>query len=157
MDFNLESRREIIKVEKMTSLESAPPDEPALDAPPPEFEERWTGSCVFENEWQSFRTRKDRTLELTSAPHTHPNPGRYIVAVKVIDIFGNDTMTLVPVKDLRDAVGLEHRRRPGEEVARVRSGGGGRHLRRAAASRTRRQLRLGHRHSATRLAVAGAR
>ena len=24
-------------------------------------------------------------------------PGRYTVAVKVIDIFGNDTMTLVPV------------------------------------------------------------
>ena len=24
-------------------------------------------------------------------------PGRYIIAVKVIDIFGNDTMTLVPV------------------------------------------------------------
>ena len=157
MDFNLESRREIIKVEKTTGLESAPPGELTLDAPPPEFEERWTGSYVIENEWQSFRTRKDRNLELKSAPHTYPKPGRYTVAVKVIDIFGNDTMTLVPVKDLRDAVGLEHRRRPGEEVARVRSGGGGRHLRRAAASRTRRQLRLGHRHSATRLAVAGAR
>ena len=25
------------------------------------------------------------------------DPGRYTVAVKVIDIFGNDTMTLVPV------------------------------------------------------------
>lgn len=24
-------------------------------------------------------------------------PGRYTIAVKVIDIFGNDTMTLIPV------------------------------------------------------------
>ena len=62
-----------------------------------EYEERWTGSYIFENEWQSFRTRKNRELELTSAPHTYTNAGRYTVAVKVIDIFGNDTMTLVPV------------------------------------------------------------
>ena len=62
-----------------------------------EFEERWTGAYIFENEWQSFRTRKDRDLELTSAAHTNTKPGRYIVAVKVIDIFGNDTMTLLPV------------------------------------------------------------
>jgi len=27
----------------------------------------------------------------------YDKPGRYAVAVKVIDIFGNDTMTLVPV------------------------------------------------------------
>jgi hypothetical protein len=31
------------------------------------------------------------------APHIYETSGRYIVAVKVIDIFGNDTMTLVPV------------------------------------------------------------
>jgi len=34
---------------------------------------------------------------LTSVPHTYAAPGRYTIAVKVIDIFGNDTMTLVPV------------------------------------------------------------
>lgn len=62
-----------------------------------EFEERWTGAYVFENEWQSFRTRQSRDLELKSAVHTYPKPGRYTVAVKVIDIFGNDTMTLLPV------------------------------------------------------------
>ena len=28
---------------------------------------------------------------------TYARPSRYTVAVKVIDIFGNDTMTLVPV------------------------------------------------------------
>ncbi|MDZ7748992.1 MAG: hypothetical protein U5K43_09235 [Halofilum sp. (in: g-proteobacteria)] len=51
----------------------------------------------FENEWQSFRTRKQRELELTTAEHRYDRPGRYTVAVKVVDIFGNDTMTLVPV------------------------------------------------------------
>jgi len=58
---------------------------------------RTTGSFLFENEWQSFRTRKDRTLELTSAGHTYPKKGRYKVAVKVIDIFGNDTTKVVGV------------------------------------------------------------
>ena len=62
-----------------------------------EFEERWTGGYIFENEWQSFRTRQDRNLDLVSAAHVYPKAGRYTVAVKVIDIFGNDTMTLVPV------------------------------------------------------------
>ncbi len=65
----------------------------------PEFEERWTGEYIFENEWQSFRTKKDRTLELTSAAkETEPGKGgRRKVAVKVVDIFGNDTMTIVDV------------------------------------------------------------
>jgi site-specific DNA-methyltransferase (adenine-specific)/adenine-specific DNA-methyltransferase len=63
----------------------------------PAFEERWTGGYIFENEWQSFRTRQNRTLELITAEHTYDRAGRYIVAVKVIDIFGNDTMTLVPI------------------------------------------------------------
>ena len=63
----------------------------------PQFEERWTGGYIFENEWQSFRTRQNRDLELATALHTYDRPGRYTVAVKVIDIFGNDTMTLVPV------------------------------------------------------------
>ena len=34
---------------------------------------------------------------MTTAEHTYAQAGRYTVAVKVIDIFGNDTMTLVPV------------------------------------------------------------
>jgi len=38
-----------------------------------------------------------RELELTTAPHTYAAAGRYTVAVKVIDIFGNDTMTLMKV------------------------------------------------------------
>lgn len=74
----------------------APGGEP-LQGDLTEFEERWTGGYIFENEWQSFRTRQNRKLELTTAPHGYTKPGRHTVAVKVIDIFGNDTMTLVPV------------------------------------------------------------
>jgi site-specific DNA-methyltransferase (adenine-specific)/adenine-specific DNA-methyltransferase len=55
------------------------------------------GGFIFEDERQSFRTRQVRDLELTTAEHTYDTPGRYTVAVKVIDIFGNDTMTLVTV------------------------------------------------------------
>jgi len=58
---------------------------------------RTTGNYIFENEWQSFRTRKDRTLELTSAGHTYAKKGKYKLAVKVIDIFGNDTTKVVEV------------------------------------------------------------
>ena len=38
-----------------------------------------------------------RSLELTTAEHSYTEPGRYTVEEKLIDIFGNDTMTLVPV------------------------------------------------------------
>ena len=50
----------------------------------------------FENEWQSFQTKKDRSLELMSIFH-ECSPGRRKIAVKVVDIFGNDTMTIVEV------------------------------------------------------------
>jgi DNA modification methylase len=101
VDFDYLQRKEIIKVPVGAglgvgaSLEGfeLPQGELAL----PEFEERWTGGYIFENEWQSFRTRQNRDLELATVLHTYDRPGRYTVAVKVIDIFGNDTMTLVPV------------------------------------------------------------
>jgi hypothetical protein len=51
------------------------------------WEEVWTGDYVFENEWQFFRTKKDRSLELKSVSQECP-PGRRKVAVKVVDIFG---------------------------------------------------------------------
>ncbi|MGH7980464.1 MAG: hypothetical protein ACREE6_13895 [Limisphaerales bacterium] len=96
VDFDYESRKEIIKVARNLGVEGALPGT-ASTAEFIDFEERWTGSYVFENEWQSFRTRQSRDLELTTARHTYPKAGRYIVAVKVVDIFGNDTMTLVSV------------------------------------------------------------
>ena len=96
VDFDYESRREIIKVAKNFGVEGALPGTTDVNELI-DFEERWTGAYIFENEWQSFRTRKDRELELVTAPHTYDKPGRYTLAVKVIDIFGNDTMTLIPV------------------------------------------------------------
>ena len=82
VDFNFESKREIIRYKN--------PDTG-------EVEESWTGDYIFENEWQSFRTKKDRSLELQSVFHEYP-AGTYKVAVKVVDIFGNDTMTIIEVR-----------------------------------------------------------
>jgi len=98
VDFDYMSRAEVIRVPVNAGVDGVLPGfEPAQQDMPLEFEERRTGSFIFENEWQSFRTRKDRKLELLTAEHTYDRPGRYTVAVKVVDIFGNDTMTLVPV------------------------------------------------------------
>jgi DNA methylase len=101
VDFDYFQRKEVIKVPAGTGaggIASLPGFEPAQgELAVPDFEERWTGGYIFENEWQSFRTRQSRDLELTTVEHTYQRRGRYTVAVKVIDIFGNDTMTLVPV------------------------------------------------------------
>ena len=103
VDFDYESRKEIIKVprglgtEVQGALGGMEEAQREMLLTSEDYEERWTGAYIFENEWQSFRTRQSRDLEMTSASHTYAKPGRYIVAVKVIDIFGNDTMTLVPV------------------------------------------------------------
>ncbi len=82
VDFDFESKREIVRVQNEESGET---------------EEVWTGDYVFENEWQSFRTKKDRSLETRSVFHECV-PGRRKVAVKVVDIFGNDTMKIVEVR-----------------------------------------------------------
>jgi site-specific DNA-methyltransferase (adenine-specific)/adenine-specific DNA-methyltransferase len=97
VDFDYESRKEIIKVAKTMGVEGALPGVVTAGEEFLEFEERWTGSYIFENEWQSFRMRQNRNLDLMSAQHTYAKPGRYVVAVKVIDIFGNDTITLIPI------------------------------------------------------------
>jgi DNA modification methylase len=85
VDFNFESKKEIIRIKKIS-------DQTTID----EYEEVWTGDYIFENEWQSFRTKKDRTLELKSVSQ-EVAPGRRKIAIKVVDIFGNDTMTIVDV------------------------------------------------------------
>ena len=97
VDFDYLQRKEIIKVPRGMGLEGTLAGVDPVQGELTDFEERWTGGYIFENEWQSFRTRQNRKLELKSAEHTYQMPGRYTVAVKVIDIFGNDTMTLVPV------------------------------------------------------------
>ena len=98
VDFNFESKREIIRVKR----ELSPVAQPTLEGMSEKqrnltgWEEQWTGDYIFENEWQSFRTKKDRSLELTSV-FRECTPGRRKLAVKVVDIFGNDTMTIVEV------------------------------------------------------------
>jgi|JI10StandDraft_1071094.scaffolds.fasta_scaffold41962_3 DNA modification methylase len=96
VDFDYMSRKEIIRLPRDPEVRAQSAAVLALE-PKVEYEEVETGGYIFENEWQSFRTRQSRELELTSATHAYERPGRYTVAVKVIDIFGNDTMTLVPV------------------------------------------------------------
>jgi hypothetical protein len=80
VDFNFEDKKEIIR---HTNEEG-------------KTVEVWTGDYIFENEWQSFRTKKDRTLELKSVFHECSRSKRK-VAVKVVDIFGNDTMKIIEV------------------------------------------------------------
>ncbi len=80
VDFNFEDKKEIIRYT----------DEDGKQV------EAWTGDYIFENEWQSFRTKKDRSLELKSVPH-ECRPGTRKVAIKVVDIFGNDTMKIVEI------------------------------------------------------------
>jgi len=81
VDFDFESKKEVVHV---------------IDEKSGEEKEEWTGSYIFENEWQSFRTKKDRTLELTSA-FKEAQKGKMKIAIKVIDIFGNDTTKVIEV------------------------------------------------------------
>ena len=81
VDFDFESKQEIMRMK---------------DEDTGEVSEAWSGEYVFENEWQSFRTKQDRTIELTSS-YMECLAGRRKVAVKVVDIFGNDTMKIVEV------------------------------------------------------------
>ena len=54
---------------------------------------------AFHNEWQTYRTRKGRSLLLETV-HNYGDPGEYTVVVKVIDILGNDTTKTVKVRVL---------------------------------------------------------
>ena len=82
MDFDFESKKEIIKVK---------------DEKTDKIKERWTGDYVFENEWQSFRTKKNRELELKT-PFHEIGKSKIKIAIKVTDIFGNDTMKIKEAK-----------------------------------------------------------
>jgi len=81
VDFDYESRKEIIRTNENGQAK-----------------EFWTGSYIFENNWQSFRTKKNREIELITAPHTYERAGKYKIMVKVVDIVGIDTSHLVQVK-----------------------------------------------------------
>ena len=80
VDFDFSSRKEIIKV-----VEDG------------KEKEVWTGDYIFDNEWQSFRTKKNRNLDLVTSPKV-ATKGKHKIAVKVVDIFGNDTTKIIEVK-----------------------------------------------------------
>ncbi len=80
VDYDFESKPEIIKFKKNNKVE-----------------EVWTGNYIFENEWQSFRTKKNKKIDLVSSKK-EIRKEKTKIAVKVIDIFGNDTMKVMEVK-----------------------------------------------------------
>ena len=82
IDFNYEDKKEIIKIKNDKG----------------EIEEKWSGNYLFENEWQSFRTKKSPTLEFTSIAHEYKESGKYKVMVKIVDILGIDTSKIIEVK-----------------------------------------------------------
>lgn len=82
IDYDFQNRKEIVNIKNEVTGDP---------------EAKWTGDFIFENEWQSFRTKQDRKLELMSSPK-EVQSGEYKVAIKVVDIFGNDTMKVVTVK-----------------------------------------------------------
>lgn len=81
VDFDFESQKEIISLENDGELKDV-----------------WTGRYIFENQWQDFRTRSARSLKTSSAAHTYDTPGEYKIAVKVVDVFGNDTTKVLKFK-----------------------------------------------------------
>ncbi len=81
IDFNYEDKKEIIKIKNEAG----------------EIVEQWTGNYLFENEWQSFRTKKNPTLEFTSIAYEYKKAGKYKVMVKVVDILGIDTSKIIEV------------------------------------------------------------
>ncbi|HOK99282.1 MAG TPA: hypothetical protein PLD12_09105, partial [Bacteroidales bacterium] len=81
VDFDYESKKEIIRIEENG-----------------EVKEVWTGNYIFENIWQSFRTKKNQKIELTTAPFTFDKAGRYKIMVKVVDIVGVDTSHIVEIE-----------------------------------------------------------
>jgi len=82
IDFNYEDKKEIIKVHNDKG----------------EVEEKWTGNYLFENEWQSFRTKKNPTFEFTSTSYEYKESGKYKIMVKVVDILGIDTSKIIEIK-----------------------------------------------------------
>lgn len=87
VDFNFGNRREVVRTQNVETGA---------------WEDVWTDDYIFENEWQSFRTRINRTLEMRSPFHACES-SRGKVAVKVVDIFGNDTMRVLDIQGGGDA------------------------------------------------------
>ena len=80
IDFNFEDRQEL----KLIKHDDGKVEQVA------------TGRNIFDNQWQSFKTNSDK-IELTSSKYQYPKAGKYKIAVKVIDVFGNDTTRVFDV------------------------------------------------------------
>jgi len=78
VDFDFESKKEIVTYEKNGQQV-----------------QEWTGGYVFENEWQTFRSDENPVLELITSPKELATSKPRKIAVKVVDIFGNDTIKVL--------------------------------------------------------------
>ena len=77
LDFNYKFKKEFLKIEDNEVIK-----------------EIWTVNFAFENEWQSFRKIKNKDIEIkTSAKLINSKSTK--IAIKVVDIFGNDTMSVI--------------------------------------------------------------
>jgi len=88
VDFNFENKKEIIRIKT---------NEKAKDEAN-KYDQVWTGNYIFENEWQSFRTKKNSQIELTTAPHSYEKSGKYKIVIKIVDILGVDTTQVIEIK-----------------------------------------------------------
>jgi DNA modification methylase len=95
IDWNWESRKMIENIEVEEYNEGLLTEDGAVKET--KYETIWNKRYVFENEWQTYRTKKNRTLELNSSTHTYDKQGNYKIAIKVVDIFGNDTLKIIDV------------------------------------------------------------
>ncbi len=80
VDFDYQNKKEIIRIGKNGA-----------------DKEIWTGNYIFENEWQSFRTKKNPNIELITSSHLYDKPGNYKILVKVVDILGIDTSKIIEI------------------------------------------------------------
>jgi len=53
---------------------------------------------TFHNQWQAYRTKRDRKLVLETDAYQYKKKGEYKIMVKVIDIFGNDTTHIIDLE-----------------------------------------------------------
>lgn len=80
IDFNFEDRPELKLIKKEDG----------------KIEQLSTGRNIFDNQWQSFKTKTEK-IELASSKYQYSKAGKYKIAVKVIDVFGNDTTRVFDV------------------------------------------------------------
>jgi DNA modification methylase len=80
IDFNFEDRQELKLIKQADG----------------KIEQISTGRYIFDNQWQSFKTNSEN-IELVSSKYLYPKVGKYKIAIKVIDVFGNDTTKVFDV------------------------------------------------------------